>query len=101
MANNTELLQEILKEVKELRTIVDKLNGISTNKPVNNPLYSNNNKEFKTFPKDVQLLKQLITTTDNQKTKEFILSILNNNYPSITEGQKKVIDSIKQDAGIV
>lgn len=100
MANNTELLNQILKEVKELRELVDNFNN-KNKKEYPKPLYVSSNKEFKTYPKDVKLLKQLISSTENQKSKEFILSILNNNYPSITQGQKDVIDSMKKDAGII
>lgn len=91
---NTELLEQILKEVKDIRRIVDTFNNT---KPVNT---SNTTKEYKTYPKDNNLLNSLLNNTTNDKTKQFLLSIINNDYPTITDGQFKVIKKIQEDLGI-
>lgn len=89
---NTELLQEILKEVKELRRIVDTKNSYTKT--------NSTTKEYKTYPKDIELLNRILSVNENEKTDSFIKSILNNSYPSVTEGQKAVIDKIQGDLNL-
>ena len=100
MANNTELLKQVLKEVQELKEMVNTFNQSKQSKNYQKPLFDSTNKEFKTFPKDVVLYKEMLKVNTNDKTEQFIMSILNNNYPSITEGQKKVMDKIKEDLNL-
>ena len=48
----------------------------------------------KVYPKDSELLRKLIYQSNNDKTTSFLKNILDNKYPTITQKQKDVIDSI-------
>ncbi len=50
------------------------------------------------YPKDVELLSQLLEVTTNEKTKNFLLNIANNDYTTITQGQKDAIDKIAEQS---
>ncbi len=50
------------------------------------------------YPKDVELLSQLLEVTTNEKTKNFLLNIANNDYTTITQGQKDAIEKIAEQS---
>ena len=50
------------------------------------------------YPKDNELLANLLSVTTNEKTKNFLLNIANNDYTTITQGQKDAIDKIAEQS---
>lgn len=95
---NQRLLEELVIEVKELKEKVDRLNGkgnvYQDNKPIDIP-------KDTLSRKDIPLLKKLLERNTNPKTDKFLLSIINNDYPTLTPGQKNAIDSIAQNLNVV
>lgn len=96
---NQSLLEELVIQVKELKEKVDRLNGIGNIYQDNKPVDINTGKD-KLSRKDLPLLKKLLEKNTNPKTDKFLLSIINNDYPTLTPGQKNAIDSIAQSLNV-
>lgn len=79
------ILLSIKKELDDKPSNVSMLKSISNTNTVSKPkLYSKSNK----------LIERLLDLNTNQKTEAFLSSLINNNYTTITLGQKKVIDEL-------
>lgn len=80
---------EILNKINQIETILvsikSELNKSGLNKVSNKP---------KLYPKNTTLLNKLIELNTNEKTDSFLKSLTNNEYTTITLGQKKVIDEL-------
>jgi len=78
------ILLSIKKELDSNNSI-SKTNSTGLNTLSNKPkLYNKSNK----------LIERLLDLNTNQKTEAFLSSLINNNYTTITLGQKKVIDEL-------
>jgi len=95
MEENKELLLQVLKEVKELREMVDKLNNSKTESTQTDTL-----KKSKTYIKNVENIKELQNSLDfSTKAYKFITSILSNNYTTLTFRQYAAVKSIAEQEG--
>ena len=95
---NQRLLEQLVIEVKELKEKVDRLNGKGNIYQNNKPVDISKDKLPR---KDLPFLKKLLEKNTNPKTDKFLLSIINNDYPTLTVGQKNAIDSIAQNLKVV
>lgn len=95
---NQRLLEQLVIEVKELKEKVDRLNGKGNIYQNNKPVDISKDKLPR---KDLPFLKKLLEKNTNPKTDKFLLSIINNDYPTLTVGQKNAIDSIAQNLNVV
>ena len=95
---NQELLEQILKEVKELREKVDKF--YSTKEVNQDKQYNPGINKVKTYNKDIGNLKQLLNIVGyNTKAYTFLDSIVNNQYPTLTFKQYAAASSIASKFG--
>lgn len=88
------LEEKIDRNSKKLNAIYEILSQTNKPKVVNTNLGTtkvNNTTQTKLYPKNVKLLEAILDKNQNEKTEAFLLSIINNSYPTITEGQQKVI----------
>ena len=72
-------------------------NTLLKNLPISNPTKVEKD-GYTLFKKDVEFITNLLDTTTNEKSKNFLLNVLNNDYTTITEGQKTVLDKIAEQS---
>jgi hypothetical protein len=63
-----------------------------------NTKYTENKKEL--YTKDMSFLKRLLERNSNPKTDKFLLSIINNQYETITSAQKAALDKISDSLNV-
>jgi len=95
---NQELLEQILKEVKELREKVDKF--YSTKEVNQDKQYTPGTNRVKTYSKDIGNLRQLLNIVGyGTKAYTFLDSVVNNQYPTLTFKQYAAASSIASKYG--
>ena len=70
-------------------------NSLLKNLPISKPTKVEKD-GYTLYKKDVEFITNLLEATTNEKSKNFLLNVLNNDYTTITEGQKSVVDQIAE-----
>ena len=86
-------LQSLSKVVEYLSTKVESTTITKTNIPIKGKVLQPDG-DYKLYPKDTVLMSDLLRVVTNEKSKNFLLNVLNNDYSTITQGQKDIIDQI-------
>jgi hypothetical protein len=94
--NTNTILEKIYEIEGILLSIKKELDSNTDSKTYTKGLDFNSNSlsKPKLYPKSVKLIERLLDLNTNQKTEAFLSSLVNNNYTTITLGQKKVIDEL-------
>lgn len=94
--NTNTILEKIYEIEGILLSIKKSLDSNTDSKPYNKGIDYNNNtiSKPKLYSKSNKLIERLLDLNTNQKTEAFLSSLINNNYTTITLGQKKVIDEL-------
>jgi hypothetical protein len=85
---------EILKKINQIESILVNIKEDLNSKGNNNTGLNKLSNKPKLYPKNTKLIDRLIELNTNEKTKSFLDSLANNDYSTITLGQKKVIDEL-------